>query len=766
MSDETPVPGELAIGDHLAGYRLDEIIARGGMAVVYRAFDERLGRSVALKVLAAPLARDEAFRRRFIRESQAAAAVDHPNIVPIFDAGEADGVLYIAMRLVPGRDVLSLIEQHGPLPVARVCQIVTQVAAALDAAHEQGLVHRDVKPANMLRDDAAGDDHPDHVYLSDFGLSKHGRSASQLTSHGEFLGTMDYVSPEQIEGRTVDGRSDQYALACATFEMLTGAPPFKQDETLAIMWAQVSVTPPALTSRRPDLPAAADPVLAKALAKAPGDRYATCLEFAAALRRACGLGADTGGTAPPQHGQWAPTVTVPAVPPLPPPPPPEPEPVLSPAPVTVGMPAVAGTPAPPAAPPDRRRPAPASPGYRLSAGQAPRSQRSRVAVLVACVALLAVIGAGYLLFGGKGSAGTPGVAPLAVPRCTTRAASAGLLANVPSHLVTTGGKPFDVVVTANGYAFVSLTSALGVLRTTGPEPSGLRVILLRSALGEALTHNQKYLLVSGHSGLTVFRVSDLEHGLSTPVGALTSPGRHAVQVAVSPDDRFAFVTLQYSHAVAVFNLGKALTSGFGPADLVGRIPMGANPIGLTVSPDGRYLYVASGLATPTPASGHGSLNIIDLRKAETSPATSVLKKIRAGCGPDRVAVSGDGRTVWVSDGGGNAVVAFSAAKLLSDPAHALLARVAVGQRPLGLVLVNRGAQLIVADSNRDNGPGGGANLAVVDVQRALHRQPALTGYLHTGSTPRQFALEPGGGRLLVADTGSGQVQAVKIGHLT
>ena len=793
MSDETPVPGELAIGDHLAGYRLDEILARGGMAVVYRAFDERLGRSVALKVLAAPLARDEAFRRRFIRESQAAAAVDHPNIVPIFDAGEADGVLYIAMRLVPGRDVLSLIEQHGPLPVARVCQIVTQVAAALAAAHERGLVHRDVKPANMLRDDAAGDDHPDHVYLSDFGLSKHGRSASQLTSHGEFLGTMDYVSPEQIEGHAVDGRSDQYALACATFEMLTGAPPFKQDETLAIMWAQVSVTPPPLTSRRPDLPAAADLVLAKALAKAPADRYGTCLEFAAALRRACGLGADAGGPVPPQQGQWAPTVTVPAVPPLPPPPlpqpapaqpaepvppqppepaPPSPEPVPSRVPVTVGMPAVAGTPAapgtpaPPAAPPDRRRPAPASPGYRLPAGKTPLSRRSRAAVLVACVALLGVIGAGYLLFGGKGSAGTPGVAPLAVPRCTTRAASAGLLANVPSHLVRTGGKPFDVVVTANGYAFVSLTSALDVLRITGPEPAGLRVVPLRSALGEALTHNQKYLLVSGHGGLTVFRVSDLEHGLSTPVGALTSPGKHAVQVAVSPDDRFAFVTLQFSHAVAVFNLEQALASGFGPADLVGRIPVGANPIGLTVSPDGRYLYVASGLATPTPASGHGSLSVIDLRKAETSPAASVLKKIRAGCGPDRVAVSGDGRTVWVSDGGGNAVVAFSAAKLLSDPAHALLARVAVGQRPLGLVLVNRGAQLIVADSNRDNGPGGGANLAVIDVPRALHRQPALTGYLHTGSIPRQFALEPGGGRLLVVDTGSGQVQAVKIGHLT
>jgi DNA-binding beta-propeller fold protein YncE len=566
--------------------------------------------------------------------------------------------------------------------------------------------------------------------------------------------------------------------------MLTGAPPFKQDETLAIMWAQVSAPPPTLTSRRPDLPAAADPVLAKALAKAPDDRYPTCLEFATALRRACGPGAAIGEPVPPQHD---PTMAVPAALPLPPPgparvPPPEPvpslEPAPPPAPATVGIPAtpvgpdvaaspdVAAGPDAAGAPPDRRAPAPASPGYRLPPGRVPGSRRSRVTILVACVALLAVVGGGYLLFGSSGTAGTSSVAPLAAPRCTTRAASAGLLPNVPSHLVKVGQEPFDAVATANGYAFASLTTALDVLRTTGPEPSVDRVILLSSALGEALTHNQKYLLVAGHSGLSVFRVSDLEHGLSTPLGTLTSPGKHAVQVAVSPDDRFAFVTLQFSHAVAVFNLGRALTSGFGPADLVGRIPVGANPIGLTVSPNGRYLYVASGLATPTPVSGHGSLSVIGLRKAETSPATSVLKEINAGCGPDRVAVSGDGRTVWVSAGGGNAVIAFSAAKLLSDPAHALLARVAVGQRPLGLVLVNRGAQLIVADSNRDNAPGGDSGLAVIDVQRALHRQPALTGFLHTGSTPRQFAVEPGGGTLLVVDTGARQIQALKIGHLT
>ena len=291
MSEQTPpAPGEFGVGSHIAGYRLDEQIGRGGMAVVYRAFDARLERRVALKILDPELARDEEFRLRFIRESRAAAAVDHPNIIPIYEAGEADGVLFIAMRFVDGRDVQRLISDLHPLPVPRVCDIVTQVAAALDAAHAHGLVHRDVKPGNMLRDATSGRAQPDHVYLADFGLSKQALgTGAALTSAGQFLGTLNYVAPEQIEGRPVDGRTDEYALACSAFEMLAGEPPFRRNGSLAIMWAQLSSTPPPVSGIRPGLPAAADRVMNKALAKAPDDRYATCLEFADALRRACGV---------------------------------------------------------------------------------------------------------------------------------------------------------------------------------------------------------------------------------------------------------------------------------------------------------------------------------------------------------------------------------------------------------------------------------------------------------------------------------------------
>ena len=289
MSDETPEFGGFGVGSRLAGYRLDEQIGRGGMAVVYRAYDIRLERPVAIKVLSPELARDEAFRQRFIRESRTAAAVDHPNIIPIFEAGEANGVLFIAMRFVHGPNVQELVDAEGALPAARACHIITQVAAGLEAAHSHGLVHRDVKPGNMLLDMAGGGDYPGHTYLSDFGLSKRALSVSALTSTGQFLGTLDYVAPEQIEARAVTGRADEYALACSAFTMLTGHPPFVRDESVAVMWAQISAPPPALTSRRPDLPAAVDEVMAKALAKVPTERYGTCPEFAAALRRACGL---------------------------------------------------------------------------------------------------------------------------------------------------------------------------------------------------------------------------------------------------------------------------------------------------------------------------------------------------------------------------------------------------------------------------------------------------------------------------------------------
>src|SRR6201996_6402598 len=302
LSGDYPGPGGYTVGSEVAGYRLEEQIGSGGMAFVFRARDVQLGRNVALKLLSPTLGSDEAFRQRFIRESRAAAAVDHPNIIPIFAAGQSDGVLYIAMRYVQGGDVRQLVDRLGQVPTDRVATIVTQVASALDAAHLHGLVHRDIKPANMLLDSAAGSDEQDHVYLADFGLSKRSLSVTGLTSIGQFLGTPAYVAPEQVEGKAVDGRADLYALACTAFEMLTGSPPLARDDHPALHWAQVSAPPPALNELRPDLPPAVDTVLRRALAKSPSDRYPTCLAFAAALREALDLGGQPPSRPEPARG--------------------------------------------------------------------------------------------------------------------------------------------------------------------------------------------------------------------------------------------------------------------------------------------------------------------------------------------------------------------------------------------------------------------------------------------------------------------------------
>jgi serine/threonine protein kinase len=265
----------------LPGYRIERQLGRGSMGVVYLAEDVQLRRKVALKILAPTLADDELFRRRFDRESQSAANLDHPNIVPVYAAGEAGGSLYIAMRYVGGGDLRTLVETNGPLSLAQATSIVASVAHALDAAHAQGMIHRDVKPANILIDGRNGQE---HYYLSDFGITKIVSSGRSLTSTGQIVGTIDYIAPEQIQGKSVDGRADLYALGCVLYQCLTGTVPFPREETAALMWAHVHDDPPPVTALRPDLPPQIDNVVAKAMAKQPENRYATCRELTLALR--------------------------------------------------------------------------------------------------------------------------------------------------------------------------------------------------------------------------------------------------------------------------------------------------------------------------------------------------------------------------------------------------------------------------------------------------------------------------------------------------
>jgi hypothetical protein len=261
------------IGRVIAGQRIDTVAGRGGMGVVYRAIDVELERTVAVKVIAPAYADDATFRRRFITESRTAASLDHPNVIPIYRAGEEDGVLFQVMRFVDGKDLRAVLADGGPLEPERAIRILTQVAAALDAAHAGGLVHRDVKPANILLGAA------DHVYLTDFGLSK--RTGTDDTRTAQLVGTVNYVAPEQIRGLELTARTDIYALGAVLFQMLTGRVPFAADSDEAKMWAHLSEPPPRASEVRPELPRALDAVIAQAMAKDPDQRYAAAGEFAA-----------------------------------------------------------------------------------------------------------------------------------------------------------------------------------------------------------------------------------------------------------------------------------------------------------------------------------------------------------------------------------------------------------------------------------------------------------------------------------------------------
>ena len=865
MSGDYPGPGGYTVGSEVAGYRLEEQIGSGGMAFVFRARDVQLGRNVALKLLSPTLGSDEAFRQRFIRESRAAAAVDHPNIIPIFAAGQSDGVLYIAMRYVQGGDVRQLVDRLGQVPTDRVATIVTQVASALDAAHLHGLVHRDIKPANMLLDSAAGSDEQDHVYLADFGLSKRSLSVTGLTSIGQFLGTPAYVAPEQVEGRAVDGRADLYALACTAFEMLTGSPPFERDDDLAIMWAQVSAPPPALSGLRPDLPAAVGDVFQRALAKAPEDRYPNCLGFAAAFREALaqggparnrrepapslhppteispdpgagpglpstggasgagGFGGAAGAGVAGAASQWPETSDIgqpaksnqasqhpatsqsprvsSAQPPAGPFYPPteglenaersQPPPAGGAAYQPLPPPPLSGR--PPSGPPNRGQ---AGPGDRGPSGRgpgdrspAPRSRRrSRGLIAGACVVVVGLgVGLFALLHGGGGKneaasgsadnatqgAGTPAVAlaPLTAPGCRTTVAKAATVAKAKTESVAVGQDPFAVTTTADGkFTFVTRKDAIVVLTShDGLAPAVDHVITVPGAgHGVVLTHDGKYLVTAVNSGAVVLSVAAAEQGSSgAVVGTLSSSfGSGAFEVALSPDDQFAFVTLQNGSALAVFNLKTALNHGFGSSDVVGKIGLGQQPAGMSFSPDNRWLYATS-LTSTTAHETKGTVAVIDTALAETTPAKAVKTTVAAGCAPVRIIASGDGQTVWVTSRDSNALLGFSAARLVSDPAHALMAQVDVGMGPIGetFASVNGQTRILVADSNLNNVSGAVASVAVIDPAKALRRVPSLLGYVSTGKLARQFTIEPGGKTALVTNTDSGQLQAIDLGTL-
>jgi serine/threonine protein kinase/DNA-binding beta-propeller fold protein YncE len=729
VSDEIPAAyGGFAAGSQVAGYRLEEQIGRGGMAVVFRARDSRLGRRVALKILAPELARDDAFRQRFIRESRAAAAVDHPHIIPVFEAGESEGVLFIAMRYVVGRDVRSLLDATGPLPPGRAVTIVTQVSSALDAAHSFGLVHRDVKPGNMLLDSAGGGGQPDHIYLSDFGLSKQSLSASGLTGTGQFLGTLDYVAPEQIEGKPVDGRADQYALAGAAYEMLGGSPPFRRDEGLAILWAQISATPPPVTNLRPELPEAINGVLLKALAKAPADRYDSCLEFAAALRGACGIRPDPAsdpGTQPgpvrqrtelampvsPAPGTGQPATSGPSGI-LPPPvsgwdmPADQPTPMAGPPTAAAGAaPGPSGTfppggqhgPSTPGAggpPTEAARaigssgpkpgstkggltgpPPPSDPSYGLPPAYGPAAPRPpwyRNKVLVALAAVVAVAaigGGGYALFGGKGGGNNGNSGGNTGGGGTpTVAASPATLPRCKQNPVN--GTPTDIINSK-----VQIASPL-----TNASSHPFAVIT---------TPDGKYTFTTLGGALAVLKNGD--ELMPKLVHTIVMPGANK-GMAFSKDGQDLLVATDggaNAYSVSAAEQGRA--------ELLGKLlsPGGRGAVQDAFSPDGKFLFVTLQSTT--------GVAVFNYQQAKASGFrdNGFIGLVPTGLEPVGIELSPDGKTMYVTSmhrtepqieqvGGIGFVSVIDVSKAETDPKNAVIHEVTAGCNPVRVIVTPDG----------------------------------------------------------------------------
>ena len=467
MSDQEdharPTLPRLEHGSVFAGYWIDRLLDRGGMGVVYKAMDVDLDRAVALKLIAPEWMEDENATARFRTEARLAASLEHPNIVPVHRGGEEQGVLYLAMRFVPGTNLRRMIDR-SPLPFEMTGVILTQIASALDAAHARGLVHRDVKPANIL---ISNETAQTHAYLTDFGLTKRPGSTGGLTGTGLWVGTADYVAPEQIQGHPIDGRADVYSLGCVLYEMLTGEVAYPKDGDIAKLWAHISNPPPQPSATRPGLVPAFDEVVARATAKDPADRYATAGEMATAAREAIALqqqAQSAGAAAPPMsYGPAAP----PAMTPPPTPMPAAPQSWAGTAPSTPASVPPSGASLPPAAQFSQASaqpaaPPPAAPPPDTSSPSRPASGGRSIAV-IALVALgaLAVAAVLVLTSGGKDKSPTAAGAGSS----TTPAAPAGdrlnaTLGPVPMNHVTGAG---DITMRLDGTTLTVTVAAHGLV---------------------------------------------------------------------------------------------------------------------------------------------------------------------------------------------------------------------------------------------------------------------------------------------------------------
>jgi serine/threonine-protein kinase len=764
------------VGEEFAGYRLVSVLGRGGMSVVFRAENPRLGNVIALKVLDPALADDDIFRTRFLEESRIAASMNHPNVIPIHDMGSSDGLLYIAMRCVTGTDLRQMLKKRGRLQPDTAVFLLEQAARALDAAHRRGLVHRDVKPGNLLVERGNEGSDPEHVYLTDFGITKHMGSRTGLTSSGQFLGTIDYVAPEQIRGISVLGLADQYSLGCVLYEALTGRVPFEKDLDAAIIWAHVEESPTQPTVLRPDLPPDIDDVFARVLAKNPGDRFETCKEFMTAAREALGAMADP----PSRSGSLS--MRLPRSGPAPYPAEPEPGAYLgaqyapqqgsyqgpqygsqpegypptefahNPADAFTGAP-TASWPSIEAAPPIPTAGRPGPPVPPLPPGPSGGRRRSRRrgrgrGRVIAAVALVLVAGG---TAAGATIALTRGHSPAAkAPEAGMSMAAGMSMSSAPAGTGAAGGASTLAIPTVTGKIQIGQTPSYIQVA-----PNGQFAYIANPGAGVICVINTATDLVSGSikipqgppqfvsfspdsrtAYVSVYNTRGSVHFIAF-IDTTTNTVTSTVQVdnftpgpsTPSPDGRFLYVP---NHNTAMSGANENVVDVIDTASkkVVDNVAVPANPHWVAFTKDGRQFYTSDHMSAK-----------VTVVNAQTN---DVVGEIQVGETPHSEAMSPDGSRLAVTSFDGNMVF------LINTATNKMIAQIAVGRNPLDVVYSPDGRYLFTAD-NEDN--------AVTVIDTAKSR---VIANVHVGKAPTSISVLPNGRQAYVTNDGDGTVEMLNI----
>jgi len=776
--------GRIPVGTEIGNYRIEAYIDRGGMASVYEATDLRLNRNVALKILSQELTQGTDFRERFMRESRFAAAIDHPNIVPIYDAGEADGLLYIAMRYVRGSNLADLLSKDGPLDPRRALAILAPVADALDTAHHAGLVHRDVKPANILLTAAAGRERHEHVYLTDFGLTKKTSALTKMTATGNVVGTMAYISPEQIRGEPLDARTDLYAFGCVAYECLTGVAPFVRDDQAALLWAHLNEPPPAVSANRPELQRA-DPVIARALAKDPNSRYPTCDEFVQALTDALLTGRHSPGdlltgaaprpdpmTSPPES-EVSPSPS--GVTPLPSGVTPTAALALSrtgeghhPAAATgsavdgsvdssvnsaaergpssgYGRPPVAssqmpsaesagfGWPPPGSPPPGS--PPPGSPPPGTAGGGPPRDRPPTAGPPVAGAR-------------SRRRRRTAWLTALAALAAVATIVTIVLVVRPANELVAGSGKPSGVPLAATSAApSESATSQSPAISSpvspTAPTPSNetpvfsppqapVASVAIPTIDGDPIPVGPTpgYVAISPDGRVAYIANRDagvvtvLDMTINKVIAKIPVPAGPPYFIALTPDGSRAYVSIY--NADKTINLVAVLDTR--TTKLLGTIPVEQKPYALAVSPDQRFVYV--------PSHDTAHIDIIDIA------TNAVVQEIPVPANPHWVTFTPDGKFAYIADHESNVL------SVLDTSTNTVVQTIPVGTSPHSVAVSPDGKQVVVVcfDSN---------DLYFIDT--ATNQ---VQGSVPVGTNPQDVTYAPDGRYLYTANVASGTVSVV------